>query len=183
MASLFLHRPEKLPPLLVGKDLIFSVCVAKQGRQLVIFLNAGCALWAAQKRLLRCFASFQFSAATWVPEGPPRATERWLMGGGGQIVAQASPPGFITAPSVSYSGQLKRVQQFKAPLRAASEHFFILPRPNFLARKRALQPRASHPSSPGYIELAANRPHAVLLLRNLHKNCCAYSCSFYYFLS
>lgn len=161
MASSFSIGQRSFLPIM-GKDLIFSVCVVVL-REAVGYIPKCWLCFRLLRNDCQC-VSHPFSSL--LPPGSlrdlPGLQKDGLMGGWLDCCS-ASPPGFITAPSVSYSGSW-RVQQFKAPLRAASEHFFILPRPNFLARKRALQPRASHPSSPGYIELAANRPHAVLAL-------------------
>lgn len=78
--QLLLCNSGPLPRPVVEKYLIFfNFCFCKT-REIVIFPNTGCALWAAWKLLLRCFPSFKFPAATWVPVGHPRATEGWADG-------------------------------------------------------------------------------------------------------
>lgn len=77
--------------------------------------------------LLRHFPSFHIPAAARVPVGHPGETEGWADGTAARF-GSASPPGSITAPSVSCSGGW-RVLPFQVLPQAASEHFFTLQGP------------------------------------------------------
>lgn len=130
--------------------------------------------------LLRHFPSFHIPAAARVPVGHPGGTEGWADGTAARF-SSASPPGSVTAPSVSCSGGW-RVQPFKALPQAASEHFFTLQGPDVSDQGERTGAKCSLAQQPRVYGAGSHKaPHCAALRHlNLNENCCAYFCLFYH---